>query len=62
MMPGKYCNNNDLRSAPVIGIRCARSNSSSGEGGGTFSKPYTQITKGNAKTRPVQKGTQNSDI
>ena len=62
MMPGKYCFNNCLRSSAVIGMRLVLRASSSAEGGGTFSNPYTQIINGIANTNPVKNGTQNSVI
>ena len=61
-IPGRYCFNKLLLSAAVIGILLVLSISSSSDGGGTFSKPYTHIISGNAKTNPVQNGTQNSAI
>src|SRR4051794_6366481 len=61
-IPGKNVSRYAFLSCFNMGFRSVRSNWSAADGGGIFSSSQINKSKGNAKTRPAKKGSQNSEM
>src|SRR5664279_3411702 len=60
--PGKNIYTKSFLCLADIGCRTDRTAISSCDGGGIFSRKYTQINRGTEKVNPVTKGSQNSFV